>query len=195
RDLWLSGSLIPSSVPSNAHPPLVMAYLALIWTIAGYKVMVTRTAMLALAGFALAGVFRLAEKVANREVAAAATICTALYPVFFAQSTLAHVDLAAAGLSFWALCAYVEDRNWPAGVWFLLAALAKETAILIPLTLLGWELLGRWLAPGGSRFFRKSRPFSFAMLLPFFALALWYGFHYWKTGFMWGNPEFFRYNV
>ncbi len=26
-------------------------------------------------------------------------------------------------------------------------------------------------------------------------LAAWYGFHYWRTGFVFGNPEFFRYNV
>ena len=194
RDL-LSGSLIPTSVPSNAHPPLVMAYLALIWKIAGYKVIVTRTAMLALATFALAAVFRLAEKVANREAAAAATICTALYPVFFAQSTMAHVDLAAAGLSLWALCAYLDERRWPAAVWFSLAALAKETAVLIPLTLLGWELLGRLPALDGSRFFRKPRRFPQGLLVPFFGLAFWYGFHYRKTGFVWGNPEFFRYNV
>ena len=28
RDLLLRGSLIPNSTPSNAHPPLVMAYPA-----------------------------------------------------------------------------------------------------------------------------------------------------------------------
>lgn len=195
RDLWLNGSLIPFSVPSNAHPPLVMAYLALIWKIAGYKLVVTRTAMLALATFALAGLFRLAEKVANREVAAAATICTAMYPVFFAQSTMAHIDLAAAGLIFWALRAYVDGQRWRAAVWFSFAALAKETAILIPLALLGWELLGRLPAVRGSQLFRKHRTFSAAVLLPILVLAIWYGFHYWKTGFLWGNPQFFRYNV
>ena len=31
RDLLLTGSLIPHSTLSNAHPPLVMAYLALWW--------------------------------------------------------------------------------------------------------------------------------------------------------------------
>ena len=31
RDLLLSGSLIPHSTVSNAHPPLVMAWLALWW--------------------------------------------------------------------------------------------------------------------------------------------------------------------
>jgi hypothetical protein len=36
------------------------------------------------------------------QIALAATAC-ALYPVFFAQSTMAHVDLAAAGLTLWAL--------------------------------------------------------------------------------------------
>jgi hypothetical protein len=195
RDLYLHGSLIPISVPSNAHPPLVMAYLALIWKIAGYKIMVTRTAMLALATFALAGVFRLADKVANREVAAAATICTALYPVFFSQSTMAHVDLTAAGLSFWALREYVDNRQWPAAMWFSLAAMAKETAILIPLALLAWQLLARLPALEPSQFFCKSRRRPAALLLPCFVLALWYGFHYWKTGFVFGNPEFFRYNV
>ena len=82
RDLLLSGSLIPHSTPSNAHPPLVMAYLALWWKIAGFAPVVTRTAMLLAASFSLLGLFRLAETVANREVAFGAMICTALYPVF-----------------------------------------------------------------------------------------------------------------
>ncbi len=130
RDLLLRGTLIPHSTPSNAHPPLVMAYLALAWKILGYAPVVTRIAMVAVAAFSLLGVFRLAQRVANTEVAVASTICTALYPVFFAQSSLAHLDLAAAGFTFWALLAYVENRRWRAAVWFSLAALAKETAIL-----------------------------------------------------------------
>ena len=64
RDLLLSGSLIPRSTPSNAHPPLVIAYLALWWKIAGYAPVVTRTAMVLAASFSLLGMFRLAEAVA-----------------------------------------------------------------------------------------------------------------------------------
>ena len=195
RDLWLTGSLIPFSAPSNAHPPLVMAYLALVWKIAGYKLVVTRTAMLALATFALAGLFRLAERVANREVGAAATICTAMYPVFFAQSTMAHIDLVAGGLIFWALRAYLDGQRWRAAVWFSSAVLAKETAVLVPVALLGWELLGRLPGLRGSRLSGKHRTFSVAILFPIFVLGIWYSFHYWRTGFLWGNPEFFRYNV
>ena len=36
RDLLLTGSLIPHSTVSNAHPPLVMAWLALWWKVVGY---------------------------------------------------------------------------------------------------------------------------------------------------------------
>ena len=218
RDLLLRGELIPHSTPSNAHPPLVMAYLALAWKLLGYSPVVTRTAMLGIAAFSLLGVFRLAQRVANTEVAVASALCTALYPVFFAQSSLAHLDLAAAGLTFWALLAYVEHRPWTAALWFSLAVLAKETAILAPLALFAWELLVALLVipseardPGSSRVQRKPRFLvAFAprndkamswsggcgqLLLPLIPLALWYAFHYQRTGFVFGNPEFFRYNV
>src|SRR6266498_3040761 len=59
RDLYLTGTLIPHSTPSNAHPPLVMAWLALAWRVAGYSTLVTRTAMLALAAFSLLGIWQL----------------------------------------------------------------------------------------------------------------------------------------
>ena len=36
RDLLLTGSLIPHTTVSNAHPPLVMAWVALWWKVVGY---------------------------------------------------------------------------------------------------------------------------------------------------------------
>ena len=78
----------------------------------------------------------------TRRLRSRPTLCTALYPVFFAQSSLAQVDLAAAGLIFWALAAYVEDETIATTFWFSLAALAKETAILAPMALAAWEILG-----------------------------------------------------
>jgi len=200
RDILLSGSLIPSSTLSNAHPPLVLAWVALWWKLAGYAPLVARSAMLVVASFSLMGVFRLAERVANREVAIASTLCTAVYPVFFAQSSLAQVDLAAAGLTFWALCAYVEDRPFAIAIWFSLAALAKETAMIAPLALAGWELL--WLVVskrGGLQALwderGRSRHTLAALFFPLLPLALWYAYHYARTGYVFGNPEYFRYNV
>jgi len=208
RDILLHGSLIPHATVSNAHPPLVMAWLALWWKVVGYAPLVTRSAMLVVAAFALLGVFRLAERAANTEVAIAATLCTGLYPVFFAQSSLAQVDLAAAGLTFWGLCAYLEDLPVATAVWFSLAALAKETAILAPLALAAWELLRcvlpQWgsrasldrTAEGGSPHMISSAAHRIlSLLVPLLPLGLWYGYHYAHTGYVLGNPEYFRYNV
>lgn len=145
RDLLLSGSLIPRLTVSNAHPPLVMAYLAAAWKLAGFSPVVTRGAMLFVAAFALVGVFRLAQRVSNTEVALAAVVCTATYPVFFAQSSLAHLDLAAAGFTIWGLLTYIENRHRGTALWFSLGVLAKETAILAPMALLAIELTERSL--------------------------------------------------
>src|SRR5262250_3366901 len=81
RDL-LGGSLIPHSTPSNAHPPLVLAWLALSWKVVGQSAGVTRCAMLLLAAFSLLGFFRLARAVSHSTVAVASTFLLSLYPVF-----------------------------------------------------------------------------------------------------------------
>jgi Dolichyl-phosphate-mannose-protein mannosyltransferase len=215
RDLFLTGTLIPQSTPSNAHPPLVMAWLALAWRVFGYSTLVTRTAMLAVSAFSLLGLFRLSRMAANLPVAWATTVLVALYPVYFTQSSMAQVDLPAAGFTFWALAAYVEDqtaaheedRPWKQVIWFSLAALAKETAILAPLALFGWELLGYFIRRlrkenrSEESLWKEILPLadrsrrSLHLLLPVVPLAGWYAFHYAKTGFLLGNPEFFRYNV
>jgi Dolichyl-phosphate-mannose-protein mannosyltransferase len=220
--LLLSGSVIPHSAPSNAHPPLVIAYLALCWKLAGYSPLVTHTAMLLLAAFALLGVFRLARRVANLEVAVAATACTALYPVFFSQSSMAHVDLAAAGLTVWGLDAYIAGRWRSSAAWFSLAVLAKETALLAPMALLGWhcvcpyldrarrshhrviethrksqgEVRNAFSAPLCLDQMRVRRwQYVASLLIPAAVLSVWYTYHFAKTGYVFGNPEFFRYNV
>jgi 4-amino-4-deoxy-L-arabinose transferase-like glycosyltransferase len=222
RDLFLNGSLIPHSTPSNAHPPLMMAYLALCWKLFGFSPLVTRLAMLLIAAFSLTGLYQLARRVALEEVAIATVACTALYPVFFAQSSLAQVDLAAAGLTFWALSAYVEKKWIACALWFSLTVLAKETAVLAPMALLGWEIAQRvFLArENGIRVsMNKSEKAAsidrgsglqtdepradksgalapaVALLTPILPLTLWYFYHYHRTGFVFGNPEFFRYNV
>ncbi len=134
-----------------------MAYLSACWKIAGYSLVTTRVAMLVIAAVSLTGLVRLAEVVANRQVAIATAVCTAIYPVFFVQSSLAQVDLAAAGFTFWGLHAYIQNRPWAIGFWMSLAALTKETAILAPVALVAWELLSvclrqRPMATHGKRF-------------------------------------------
>jgi hypothetical protein len=215
RDILLTGSLIPHSTVSNAHPPLVLCWLALWWKLAGYDPLVTRSAMLVVAAFSLLGVFRLAQRVASLPVAVASTLCTAVYPVFFAQSSMAHVDLAAAGFTMWGLCAYLEGRVFLLAFWFSLAGLAKETAILAPLALFIWEILRSTFLrfesassdAGAEEHVPESEPrpgrptvllsvrLLAGLLIPLLPLVAWYAYHYSKTGYVFGNPEFFRYNV
>jgi len=205
RDLLLTGTLIPHSSISNAHPPLVMAWLALTWKVFGYSTLVTRTAMLAVSAFALLGLFRLSRIAVNLPVAWATIVLVALYPVYFTQSSVATLDLAAAGFTFWALGAYVAGRTpehqeshpWKVAVWFSLAALAKETAILAPLALFVCEGLGYFMRPRWLKVLPPGRQRSrlLYLLLPVVPLACWYAYHYTKTGFLLGNPGFFRYNV
>lgn len=225
RDLLLYGDPIPRDTLSNAHPPLVMVYLALAWKLFGYRIIVTRTAILVVAAAALAGLFQLARRISNTSIAIASLMCTALYPPFFAQSTLANLDLTAAALTFWALFFYFapgeaaseaqraergEGGRRPlaasrgmAIAFFSLAALAKETAILAPLALGLYEAVS-WLAERRSESRdsrlapdRPRRPARILLLLviPAAPLLLWFCYHHSRTGFFFGNPEYWRYNV
>lgn len=229
RDIYADGALVPHSTLSNAHPPLVPLYLALAWKLFGFHIAVARAAMLLVSALALGGVFRLAERVANGRVAAASVLCTALYPVFFAQSSLAHLDMAVAALTVWGLVLYLPRgtrreadgdsrtdeqggeqvtttdrralRRWSSVALFALAGLAKETAILVPLTLFGWEVLcllaGRRPKLAAAICLKDGRSIKRAsmMLCALVPLALWFAYHYTQTGYVFGNPEYFRYNV
>ena len=95
-DLAYSHILIPHTTLDTGHPPLPAAYLALWFTLAGWKPVVARAAMLLLAAFALTNIFLLARRLAGTGVAVVTTIGTAVYPIFFVQSSLAHADLMAA---------------------------------------------------------------------------------------------------
>src|SRR4051812_48974171 len=139
-DIYKDAAFIPHSTLSNAHPPLVMAYLAVGWKIFGYSPVITRCAMLLVSAFGLLGVYRLAELVSNRKIAIATVICTGLYPVWFAQSSLAQVDLAAAEFIIWGLWAYLRRRPLATAILFSLAALTKETALIAPLAIVSWDL-------------------------------------------------------
>jgi hypothetical protein len=80
-----------------------------------------------------------------------------------------------------------------AALWFAAAALCKETAIAIPLTLAAVSLAEGLRARPPERY-RHGREAAWltSCVLP---LAGWYAWHYTKTGFLFGNPEFLRYNA
>lgn len=205
-DFFRDGSLIPSTTLSNAHPPLPSIYLALWWTASGFTPAVTRTAMSLVTALALLGVFRLSSELSGRtQVAAATTLLTFTYPVWFAQSTLAHADMFAATGTLWGLVFLFEaqhgasaGKRWLASATaaascFSLAVLSKETAIITPLAIALWE---------GYRGLRRGKQdrqvqLGLGLLLstPVLPLLAWYAYHRHRTGYLFGNPQFLRYNA
>jgi Dolichyl-phosphate-mannose-protein mannosyltransferase len=198
-DFFRTGTLIPFSTLSNAHPPLPSILLAACWKLFGFRPFVTRTAMCFFSALALTAVWRLALATRCRKPVAAATVMlTGLYPVFFAQSSLAHADMFAAPATLWALVFFLESRLGLTVLCFALAALAKETAIATPLALALWEFWQALRRPSllesGAR--ERAHGRSGALLLtPALPLIGWYAYHHHKTGFTFGNPEFLRYNA
>ncbi len=196
-DFFRTGSLIPISTLSNAHPPLPSVYLALWWKFSGFSPEVTREAVLMVASLGLLAVWRLALKLAGSPMVALWTVVlTGLYPIWFAQSSLAHADIFAAACTLWGLIyALPEGDRSPraAALWFTAAALCKETAVVVPLALAVLRLADAWKAPAprAAGRFRESAWLA-ATCLP---LTAWYAWHYARTGFLFGNPEFLRYNA
>ena len=200
-DFYRTGSLIPISTLSNAHPPLPSLYLSFWWNALRYCPEVTRVAVLGVAALGLTALWRLAMRLTEVPVVALWTVAlTALYPIWFAQSSLAHADIFAAACTLWGLVYSLPARNrelprkpWFAAAWFAAAALSKETAIAIPLTLAAVSLIESRRAPGMARLrLWRDAAWLAACALP---LAAWYAYHRAKTGFLFGNPEFLRYNA
>jgi hypothetical protein len=200
RDLFLHGSLIPQSTLLTGHPPLSAAWLSLAWSLFGETPLVTRLAMLLVSSFGLVQFFHLARRLAGRNVALAASFLTALYPVYFAQSALAHADTLATALTFCGLNLYFKKTpsRWPCVLAFSLAALAKETAVVVPASLFLWESLMPRLttvadlprSPLTSSFLRAA-----TLLLTGLPLSAWFAYHFLRTGHVFGGQDFFQYNV
>jgi 4-amino-4-deoxy-L-arabinose transferase-like glycosyltransferase len=203
-DFFRTGTLIPVTTATNAHPPLPSILLAAWWHLSGFVPSGTRTLVCIVAATALLGVYRLVRNLLGTQPAMATTLLTAIYPIWFAQSTLAHADIFAAAFTLWGLSFYLEaigednlqtQHRIYAAAMFSLAALSKETAIVTPVALALWEavLLVRERREAG-RFPIHARWIA-ALLAPILPLLGWYAYHYHRTGFVFGNPEYLRYNA
>jgi 4-amino-4-deoxy-L-arabinose transferase-like glycosyltransferase len=191
-DYFRTGTLIPQSTLSNAHPPLPSVLLAGWWHLSGFTPWGTRTLVCMVAAFALLAVYRIARPLCGEMGAAVVMLLTACYPIYFAQSTLAHADIFAAAFTLWGISFYLEyaDAQMPVrellamALLFWLAVLSKETALITPLLLALVEVF-------------RSRRFGVMMALasPVLPLGLWFAYHRHVTGYIFGNPEYLRYNA
>jgi 4-amino-4-deoxy-L-arabinose transferase-like glycosyltransferase len=189
-DFYRSGQLVPSSTLPTGHTPLVIIYLALAWRAFGFSPLVTRAAMIVFAAGTLTGVYALGRRVANREIRCWSVLLLALSPLFFAQSVLAHLDLAAGLFTLLALLALLDERPWHFALASTCAVLSKETAVvLLPVAwIFSWWQHRRAASS-------LPRAWWVACFAPLVALVAWAGFYHQATGFWTGNHQYLQYNL
>ena len=141
HDFFLMGTLTPTSVPPESHPPLVYMWIAACWKVFGFSISVARISMLAVAALTLIAVYQLARLVTTGATPIVVTALTGIYSVFFTESTLVQLDMTAAGLTLFGLVAHLRRRHWTSGILFSFAVLAKETAIVTPFVIAVLELV------------------------------------------------------
>jgi 4-amino-4-deoxy-L-arabinose transferase-like glycosyltransferase len=189
-DLFRTGAWIPVSTVPNVHPPGVMAYLALFWSIFGYSILTTRLAMLLLAAFGALVTFLLAIELARGAMgtpafAALALLCVS--PLFFAQSMLAQLDMPAMCLSILALLLFLQDRYRASAIACTVLVLVKETGAVVP------ALFGCWVLFENRG--RKEALQALWFLLPVPGLLIWLLALHHATGHWFGSAAFTAYNV
>jgi hypothetical protein len=183
-DIYHDGAWIPHSAVPNAHPPAVMAYLALVWRTFGYSIAATRSAMLALASLAVLFTFLLGWELGRaRAPALIAALFLLLDPLFYTQGMMAQLDMPAMLFTVLALVLFFGDLHVAAAAACTALVLSKETGALLPLIFI--VVLYR---EGRSRY-------AVYYLAPFAALAIWF-FALWRTtGHIFGDPGFTHYNT
>jgi hypothetical protein len=196
-DFFRTGDVIPSTTLANPHPPLPSLYLALWWK-SGFTPTVTRTAMCLITAIALLAVYRLAILLNGRPwVAVTTTLLTAIYPVWFAQSTLAHADMFAAAATLWGLVFVFSGQRprmlWAAAACFAVGTWCKETAIVTPVAIALWEFCLCWRGSSPDR--RAHLRAGLVLLTPVIPLLAWFAYYRHRTGYLLGNPQFMHYNA
>lgn len=184
-DILRDGAWVPHSTVPNAHPPEVMAYLALTWRMFGYSIAATRSAMLALAMLVLVFTFLLGRELTrDRATAAIAALFLMLDPLFYTQGMMAQLDMPAMLFTVLTLVLFFLEWHAAAAAASTALVLAKETGVLLPL------ILGLVL------FFDPARRKSAVLYLaPFAALGVWFAFLWRSTGHLFGDPGFTQYNT
>ncbi|PYT27905.1 MAG: hypothetical protein DMG57_16705 [Acidobacteria bacterium] len=183
-DIFQTGSWIPHSTVPNVHPPGVMAYLAGVWSIAGYSIATTRLAMLVLAVAGAILTYVLALRLGtNTGAAALAVAFLTLSPLFFAQSMMAELDMPAMLFTVLALVLFLDNRIVAAALASVALVMLKETGLVAS------AIFGAFLC------FEKRRRVALWFLLPLVPLGLWLLALDRATGHLFGNAAFTEYNV
>jgi hypothetical protein len=185
-DLLRDGSWVTHSTIPNIHPPGVEAYLVIWYKLFGYSIVITRLAMLLVAGAGLLVLFLLSIELSRGVPGLPAflpPVFLALSPLFFMQSMMAELDMPAMVFTLLALLLFIRKRFLVSAVACLVLVLVKETGAATALVLFGVLV---WKGQ-----FRQA---SYYLCVPA-ALGAWLIVLRHKTGYWTGDPGFAYYNI
>ena len=188
-DLYSAGSLIPTSVVPEAHPPLIPIYVAIAGEIIGFTPTVARSAMVLWSAMALLGAYFFARRLTSPVGATAATVLLGAYPIFFVQATLVQLDMPVTTLSIWASWAVLKDRFSLAYFLLACAALTKGTGFL---TGVGLAIFVVIADPLSRALLAKARNLAF---IPVLCFGVWLIVHWYLSGSIFGGSNFVEYNL
>ncbi len=205
-DFYHRGLLIPQSALPTGHTPLVTVYLGLAWRLFGFSPLVTRSAMILVGAATVVALYALGRRAVrgealchgmqeeggnpNWEIAAWSGMLLGLSPVFFAQSSLAYLDLTAALFTTLAVLALLCRRLLIFAVFSSLAIMSKETAVvLLPVA---WGFAWRQRRQQRSEWRMVA---WVALTCPVLPLLVWTVYYRHATGYWTGNHEYLEYNL
>ncbi len=140
-------SLMPSSVPadfSRGHPLLFTFIYALVYKIFGNQVYVAHVFSILVSLFLLWLVYIKTARYFNPLSAIVCVVLLAIQPVFLAQSSLVLPEIMLSLFAFLSLTAYYEKKYFQFALFASMAILTKESAIVLPATVVAYSLV-QWL--------------------------------------------------
>lgn len=185
-DIFERGAWVPVTTLPNIHPPVVMAYLAVVWKLTGFSIVDTRLAMLLLASIGMFLAFRLTLQLAAG-VPGLPGFTTVLLlfasPLFYTQAMMAQLDMPAMVLTLLALSLFLDNQITLAVAACVALVWVKETGAVLPavLAVFLWR--------------ESRRREALLFLIPLLSLAPWLWLLWRKTGSAFGNREFAEYNL
>ncbi len=164
-----------------AHPPLLVALVALAWKLFGESRAVAHALVLPALPLAMLATYRLGLRVSDRAVGAAAAFLFGGVAVVLEEVGQIYMDLPIAALLAWGVLAWLNQRRAWAAALFTCAALMKIPA---PLTVPGALMLVVVARPTC----RKDVRAYLALLVPFAVDAVWLAYHAAVTGWVLWRP-------
>ena len=159
-----------------AHPPLVPMILALAMALAGDDLLALHLSLAWALPVVVVFTYLLGRELSGRLVGLAAAACMLAAPVTLEELGQLYLDLPLCALTTLGVWAWATNRAAIAGVFFALAVMTKLPGLVVPMTLVAFQLLD----PARRRSWRM----YVTLTTPFVLTVAWLVHHAAETGWL-----------